>query len=108
MPGLLQTEPPAPVHGMFAMPDEDAAEAFTAAATHRVSAIQLRDAQPFVNTAGLNKLQELDALPSFEGTLAGWDQITQDWHNFKDLHHLGVLPAMHPWVLARCLLTGLR
>ena len=78
-PDLLQIEPPAPVHGMFALPDEDAAEAAAASATHRISAIQLRDAQAFVNTSGLNKLRELDPLPAFEGTPAGWDQFSQDW-----------------------------
>ena len=62
----------------------------------------------FVNTAGLNKLRELDPLMAFDGTLAGWDRFAQDWHEVKDLHLLGVPPAMHPWVLMRCLMAGLR
>ena len=105
---LLQVEPPAPVHGMFALPDEDAAEAAAASATNRMSAIQLGAVQAYVNTSGLNKLRELDPLPAFDGTPAGWDQSAQDWHDVKDLHILGVPPAMHPRVLMRCLPTGLR
>ena len=40
-PELLQVEPPAPVQGMFALPDEEAAEAAAASATHQISAIHL-------------------------------------------------------------------
>ena len=61
-----------------------------------------------MNTAGLNKLRELDLLPSFDGTPDGWDQFAQDWHEVEDLHLLGVTPAMHPRVLMRCLPPGLR
>ena len=67
------------MHGIFALPDEDAAEAVVASATHRISAIQLGAAQAFVNTAGLNKLRELYPLLS-----------------------------MHPQVDMRCLPAGLR
>ena len=77
-PNVPQVQPPAPVHGMFALPDNDAAEAAAALATHRISAIQLGAAQAFVNTDGLNKLRELDPLPAFDGTPAGWDQFAQD------------------------------
>ena len=93
---------------MYALPDEDAVEAAAASATHRISAIQLGAPQAFVNTAGLNKLRGLDPLPAFDGTPAGWDQFAQDWHEVKDLHLLGVPPAMHPRVLMCCLPTGLR
>ena len=55
---------------MFALPDEDAAEAAAASATHRISAIHLGAAQAFANTAGLNKLRDLDPLPAFNGTPA--------------------------------------
>ena len=75
---------------MFALPDEDAAEAAATSATHRISVIQFGAAQAFVNTAGLNKLRELDPLPAFDGTPAGRDQFAQDWHEVKDLQHLGV------------------
>ena len=92
---------------MFALPDEDAAEAAAASATHRISAIQIGAAQVLVNTAGLNKLRELDPLPAFDGMPAGWDQFAQPWHEVKDLHLLGVPPAMHPGVLMRCLPTGI-
>ena len=34
--------------------------------------------------------------------------MAQDWHEVKDLHLLGVPPAMHPRVLMRCLPAGLR
>ena len=74
VPGLLQIEPPAPVHGMFAMPDEDAAEAVAAAATHRILAIPFGAAEAFVNTAELNKLWELDLLPTFDGNLPLWSR----------------------------------
>ena len=107
-PDLLQDEPPAPVQGMFALTDEDVADAAAASATHRISAIHLGDAQAFVNTAGLNKLRELDPLPAFNGTPAGWDQFALDWHEVKDLHLLGVPPAMHPRVLMCCLQAGFR
>ena len=93
---------------MFALPEEDAAEAAAASATHRISAIHLGAAQALVNTAGLNKLRELDLPPAFDGTPTGWDQFAQDWHEVKDLHLLGVPPAMHPQVLMRCLPAGLR
>ena len=93
---------------MFALPDEDVAEAAAASATHRISAIHLRAAQAFVNTAGLNNLRELDPLPAFDGTPDSWGQFAQDWHEVKDLHLLGVPPAMHPRVLMRCLPAGLR
>ena len=93
---------------MYALPDEDAAEAVAASATHRISAIQLGAVQAFVNTAGLNKLRWLDPLPAFDETPAGWDQVAQDWHEVKDLHLLGVPPAMQPRVLMRCLPAGLR
>ena len=93
---------------MFALPDEDAAEAVAASATHRISAIQLGAAQACVNTAGLNKLCDLDPLATFHGTPAGWDQFAQDWHEVKALQLLGVPPATHPRVLMRCLPTGLR
>ena len=56
---------------MIALPDEDAAEATAASATHWISAIHLGAAQAFVNTAGLNKLSKLDPLPAFDGTPAG-------------------------------------
>ena len=68
---------------MFGLPDEDNAEAAAASATHRLSAIHLGASQAFVNTAGLNKLRELDPLPAFDGTPAGWDLFAQDWHNPK-------------------------
>ena len=84
---------------MFALPDEDAAEAAATSATQRMSAIQFG--------AVWNKLRELDPLPAFEGTPAGWDQFAQDWHEVKDLHLLGIPPAMHPQVLMRCLPAGL-
>ena len=93
---------------MFALPEKDAAEAAAASATHRISAIHLGAAQAFVNTAGLNKLRELEPLPAFDGTPAGWDQFAQVWHEVKDLHLLGVPPAMHPRVLMRCLPATLR
>ena len=92
---------------MFALPDEDAAEAVAASATHPISAIQLGTAQAFVNTAGLNKLRELDPLPSCDSSPAGCDQFAQDWHEVKDLQLLGVPPAMQPRVLMRCLPTDL-
>ena len=79
-----------------------------ASATHRISAIHLGAAQAFVKTAGLNKLRELDPLPAFDGTPAGWDQFAQDWHEVKGLNLLGVPPAMHPRALMGCLPASLR
>ena len=93
---------------MFALPDDDAAEAAAASATHRISAIQLGAAQAFVNTAGLKKLRERDPLTAFDSTPAGWDQFAQHWHEVTDLNLLGVPPAMHPRVLMRCLSASLR
>ena len=93
---------------MFALPDEDAAKAVAASATYQIWAIQLGAGQGFVNTAGLNKLRELDPMPTCDGMLAGWDQLAQDWQEVKDLHLLGFPPAMRPRVLMRYLPTGLR
>ena len=88
---------------------EDAAVEGTAApAAHRISAIQLRAAQDFVNAQGLNKLRELEPLSSLDGTPSGWGQFAQGWLEVKDLHLLGVPPAMHPRVLMQCLPPGLR
>ena len=93
---------------MFALPDEDAAEAATAATTHWLWAVQLEAAQAFGSTVGFKKLCETDPLTSCDGTPAGWDQFAQEWHEFKDLYLLGFPPAMHPQVLMERLPPGLR